>query len=137
MVLISRDSDRSHERSKHVAAALAWAGTLLLLSALVSERSATLGFVLLCLVAAGSYGMLGPFWAIPTETLSPAVAGSAVGLIQLSNLGGAFGPTLIGYLEGRTGSFTAAFSLLAVGWLIAASLSLLLKPARGRRPAAG
>lgn len=130
MVVISRHSDRHHERPKHVAVALGWAGIWLLVSGIVGARSPGIAFASLCLGAGGSYGMLGPFWAIPTETLAPEVAGSAVGLIQFSNLGGAFGPTLIGGLEKRTHSFTAGFSLLGMGWLVAAFLCLLLKPRR-------
>jgi MFS family permease len=130
MILISKHSDRHSERSKHIAVALACAGACLIASALAVGQWPTLAFALLCLVGGGSYGMLGPFWAIPTETLPPAVAGSAIGLIQFSNLGGALGPTLIGYLEKQTGTFTRAFVLLGGGWLIAALLCLLLKPAR-------
>ena len=132
MVLISRHSDRRHERPKHVAVCMAWAGTCLTTSALLAGRSPTVAFALLCLAGAGSFGMLGPFWAIPTETLPPAVAGSAFGLIQLSNLGGVFGPSLIGYLDKRTGSFTAAFVVLGIGWLVAALLCLLLKGTRSQ-----
>jgi MFS family permease len=128
MILVSRHSDRHRERALHVAACMAWAGLLLLASIPFSRRSPVFSFFLLCLVAGGSYGMLGPFWAIPTETLPAATAGSAIGLIQFSNLGGAFGPTLIGYLEKRTGGFTGAFALLGVGWLAAAGLCLLLRP---------
>lgn len=127
MVLISRHSDRHHERGKHVAACLGWAGVCLTASALVAGQSPTLAFLLLCLAGGGSYGLLGPFWSIPTETLAPAAAGSAIGLIQLSNLGGVFGPSLIGYLDKRTGSFAGAFALLGIGWLVAAFLCLLLR----------
>lgn len=127
MILISRHSDWHHERLKHVAIALGWAGTLLLISVFVGERSPAVAFALLCMATAGSFGMLGPFWAIPTELLPASVAGAAVGLIQLSNLGGAFGPMLAGFLEKHSGSFKGAFALMGLGWWAAALLCLLIK----------
>ena len=130
MVLISRHSDRQRERAKHVAVPLLWAGICLTASALVGVHSPVWAFVLLCLVSAGSFGVSGPFWAIPTETLPPATAGAALGLIQMSNLGGLVGPTLIGYLDEKTGGFTSAFVVLGIGWIAAALLCGLLKQPR-------
>jgi MFS family permease len=130
MVLISRHSDRHHERARHVAFALGWGGTLLLISALVSQTLPTISYCLLCLVAAGPYGLLGPFWAIPSEILPSVVVGSAIGAINISVLGGALGPTLVGYLNKRTGHFAYAFAVLSLGWLIGACLALLLSPAK-------
>jgi hypothetical protein len=74
--------------------------------------------------------MLGPFWSIPTELLPSTVAGSAIGVIQLSNLGGALGPSLIGYLETRTGNLTSVFTFLGVGWLVSAIFAIFLQPRR-------
>jgi sugar phosphate permease len=131
MVLISRHSDRRCERRKHVAFAVAWGGVLLLSGVLASNRAPALSFMLIAVVGAGSYGVLGPFWAIPTETLPRSVAGSAMGLINaLGNLGGYFGPLAVGYLNQRTGNFLWAFGVLSAGFLAASGLSLLLRPAR-------
>jgi MFS family permease len=127
MVLISRRSDRRQERLLHVAASLAWAGTLLLASVFAVERSPALAFGLLCLATVGSFGMLGPFWSIPTELLPTEVAGAAIGLIQLSNLGGAIGPLLVGLLQRQTGSFKGSFEIMALGWWVGAGLCLSLK----------
>ena len=127
MIFISKRSDRRQERPRHVASSLGWAGILLLVSVFAGERSPTLAFGLLCLATAGSFGMLGPFWAIPTELLPAEVAGAAIGVIQLSNLGGAIGPMLVGLLQKQTGSFKGAFEILALGWCVGAGLCLLLK----------
>jgi len=129
MVMISRHSDKTRERRGHVAFALAWAGAFLLAGVFSSNHAATLSFVLISLVGAGSYGVLGPFWAIPTETLPRSVSGSAMGLINaLGNLGGYFGPLVVGYLNQRTGNFLYAFGLLSVGFLASSTLSLFLRP---------
>jgi MFS family permease len=133
MALLSRHSDRKRERKGHVAFALAWGGSFLLASVLSNRSAPLLSFLLISLVGAGSYGALGPFWAIPTETLPRSVAGSAMGLVNaLGNLGGYFGPLVVGYLNQRTGNFLYAFGLLSVGFLASSGLSLLLRP-----PAAG
>jgi sugar phosphate permease len=126
MILISRHSDRHQERVKHVAVALAWAGTLLLLSVFAGERFPGIAFALLCLATVGSFGMMGPFWAIPTELLPARATGAAIGVIQLSNLGGAFGPMLAGLLKKQSGSFTVAFALMGLGWLAGAIVCLPL-----------
>jgi predicted MFS family arabinose efflux permease len=136
MVLISKHSDRTQERLWHVGIPLACAGILLLLSVFVGERSPNMAFVLLCLATTGSFGMMGPFWSIPTEWLPPAAAGAAIGLIQLSNLGGALGPLLAGLVERQTGSFKDAFGLMALGWCAAGALCLLLQR-RAVRPHLG
>jgi sugar phosphate permease len=133
MVLISRHSDRTRERRRHVAFALGWGGILLLSSILTSNHAPALSFSLIALVGAGTYGVLGPFWAIPTETLPSSVAASAMGLINaLGNLGGYFGPLAVGYLNQRTGNFLLAFGALSAGFLTASALSLLLPPADAR-----
>jgi sugar phosphate permease len=133
MVLISRHSDQGGERRLHVAFALAWGGLLLLSGVLSSHHIPALSFAFIALVGAGSYGVLGPFWAIPTETLPRSVAGSAMGLINaLGNLGGYFGPLAVGYLNQRTGNFLWAFGVLSGAFLAASALSLLLRPAHRR-----
>jgi len=135
MVLFSRHSDRSRERKGHVAFALAWGGLFLLVGVLSSHASPALSFVLISLVGAGSYGALGPFWAIPTETLPRSVVGSAMGLVNaLGNLGGYFGPLAVGYLNQRTGNFMYAFGLLSLGLLGGSGLALLLRPQAASRP---
>jgi len=128
MVFFSRRSDRRRERHGHVAFALAWGGVCLLASVLASRSSPLFSFVLISLVGAGSYGALGPFWAIPTETLPRSVSGSAMGLINaFGNLGGYFGPLVVGYFNKQTGNFLYAFGSLSLGFFVAASLAYTLR----------
>ena len=127
MVLISRHSDRHRERRRHVAVPLAWSGVTLLAGVVVSHYSAGASFALIALVGAGSYGALGPFWAIPTETLPRRVAGSAMGLVNaIGNLGGYFGPLVVGYMNKRTGNLIYAFGILSLSLLAGSGLALLL-----------
>ena len=127
MVLVSRHSDKHRERRGHVAFGLAWAGTCMMACILLTGHAPTLGFVAISLVGAGSYGMLGSFWAIPTETLPRSVSGPAMGLVNaLGNLGGYFGPLAVGFVYHRTGDFRYAFALLSLAFLTGASATLLL-----------
>ncbi len=115
MVLVSRHSDKHRERRGHVAFGLAWGGACMMACILLTGHAPTWGFVAISLVGAGSYGMLGPFWAIPTETLPRSVSGPAMGLVNaLGNLGGYFGPLAVGFVFHRTGDFRYAFALLSL-----------------------
>lgn len=135
MVLLARHSDITRERRGHVAFALAWGGGLLMASVLTSKCNPMLSFIFISLVAAGNYGALGPFWAIPTETLPRSVVGSAMGLVNaLGNLGGYFGPLAVGFLNQRTGNFLYAFGVLSLGWLVGSMLALLFLPRAEIKP---
>ena len=127
MVLNSQHSDRHHERRGHLSFALAWGGAFLLGGVLLSQGFPMLSFLLIAMVGAGSYGGHGPFWAIPSETLPRRVAGSAMGLINaIGNLGGYFGPAVVGYLNKRFGNFVFGFGALSLGLLLGATLAFFL-----------
>jgi MFS family permease len=127
MVLLSKRSDRHRERRLHVSIPLATAGLCLLAGVAISPYSSTLSFALIAIIGAGSYGALGPFWAIPTETLPRRVAGPAMGMVNaLGNLGGWAGPKLVGSISKHTGNLTLAFSLLGVSLIAGGALGLLL-----------
>jgi len=131
MVLNSQHSDKTHERRRHVALGVAWTGVFLLLGVAFTQMPLAISFVFIFLAGAGTYSALGPFWAIPTETLPRHVACSAMGLINaIGNLGGYFGPLTVGALNKLTGNFQYAFAVLSVGLLAAAGLALLLAPVR-------
>jgi sugar phosphate permease len=123
MVLISSRSDKTRERRGHVAMPMVVGGLALLGGVLTSESSPILSFALVCLAAVGAFAPLATFWAIPTEMFSRKMAGSVVGFINgIGNLGGYFGPLLVGYLSKRTGSFAYGFGLLGAFMLLGAVL---------------
>ena len=135
MVLMSRHSDKHGERRRHVAFGMAWGGACMLACILLTGRSSILGFAAISLVGAGTYGVLGPFWAIPTETLPRSVSGPAMGLVNaLGNLGGYFGPLAVGYVFHRTADFRYAFALLCLAYLVGSSLTFLLPSRPGTTP---
>jgi sugar phosphate permease len=129
LVLISQSSDKKNERRGHVAFAMAIGGLALFGGVLTNEVSPIFSYALVCLAAVGAFAPLGPFWAIPTEVFSRKMAGSVVGFINgIGNLGGFFGPFLVGYLNKRTGNFTSGFAMLGAFMLIGAALSFGLTP---------
>lgn len=129
MVLISQHSDRRGERRGHVSFGLGWGGLFFLAGILLSRHAPGASFLMISMVGVGAYGPLGPFWAIPTETLPRGVAGSAMGLINaIGNLGGWAGPQVVGLLNLKTGNFTSGFALLSTGMILASVLARLFFP---------
>ena len=131
LLVIGRLSDRAHERRRHAASTMAFGGCCLLLAVVSISHSLVLAFTFLTLSGIGSYGPMGPFWAIPTETLPPRIVGSVMGLVNaLGNLGAYFAPLIVGYLNKRTGNFFSGFIFLGLITIAAGALALGL---RGRR----
>jgi sugar phosphate permease len=128
LLVNSRHSDKRRERRAHVAVPMMIGGACLLAAVLYTARSPLIAFAFLCLSGIGAYGPMGPFWAIPTETLPAKVVGSVMGLVNaIGNMGSYFGPLVIGYLAKRTGSFLYGFAFLGIitwaGALLAFQLS--------------
>jgi MFS family permease len=129
LVMVSSHSDKLRERRAHIAVPLAVGGLALLGGALTIGRWPVLAFALVCLAAIGAFAPLGPFWSIPTEWFSRKIGGSVAGFVNgVGNLGGFFGPLLVGYLNKRTGNFTYGFGVLGIFMLVGAALSLKLRP---------
>ena len=79
----------------------------------------------MAIAAAGFYGTKGPFWSMPTMFLTGAAAASGIAWINsLGNLGGFFGPSLVGWAKTLTGSFAGGLYALAACALISALISL-------------
>jgi len=125
MILVSHSSDRRLERRYHVALPALVAA--IALSLLGTAPSPVVSMALLCLLAAGVYSYIAPFWALPNEFLTGYSAAAGIALINsVGNLGGLVGPTAVGFFAQRFGRFTAGLALVAVPLLLAAVLVLLL-----------
>lgn len=112
MVGLGISSDRRKERVWHVAGAC-FAGALGLFGAALLQGP-LLVMLSFCVAAAGIYGALAVFWTLPTQMLrGMAAAGGLALLNSFSNLGGFFGPTLMGWLKESTGAYTLGMSLLS------------------------
>jgi sugar phosphate permease len=131
MVLVAMNSDRVQERKWHMICCTVLSGVFLLLGQLVGPTG-TIGILICLTLAVGSFlGRFGPFWALPTEVLPPAVAGVGIGLINgAGNLGGTVGPWFFGVAREWTGSFTLALTVGGISLILG---SLLVVPIRQRR----
>jgi MFS transporter, ACS family, tartrate transporter len=120
MTLFSAHSDRTGERRGHVAVAALTAAVGWSISALASSPwLALLGF---CLAQMGMMSMLPTFWTLPTAFLSGAAAAGGIALINsVANLGGFFGPTILGQL----GLWSMAMTLF-----VGAGLALCVHPGK-------
>ena len=126
MAFNSWNSDRTHERRAHVAAAYFMSGVSLILSVILSGNF-WISYAFLCLAIPGPFAAMAPFWSIPAETLPRSVMGAVMGLINaFGNLGGFVGPYLIGWLLKKYGSAAIPFSLIGAGMVACAALAFLL-----------
>ena len=123
MVLLGYSSDRSGERAGHVAfgAVLGAAGMV----GAVWFVPHGLIILSLCVAASGIYAALAVFWTLPSAMLrGTAAAGGLALLNSFSNLGGYFGPSLMGWAKQETGNYTLGMTLLAC-MLVLAGISVL------------
>jgi ACS family tartrate transporter-like MFS transporter len=123
-------SDRTHERRWHLIAAstigalgfafAAWAGASYW--ALIGMSAATIGI----------YGSRAAFWPMPSMFLTGTAAAGAIALINATgNLGGYFGPFIVGWIKDSTGSFEAGLYFLAACSLACALITLVAARAAG------
>jgi MFS transporter, ACS family, tartrate transporter len=76
--------------------------------------------------AIGFYGSKGPFWSMPPMFLTGMAAAASIAWINsLGNLGGFFGPSIVGWVKDLTGSFAGGLYALAAFALMAAVVSAL------------
>jgi MFS family permease len=141
LLVVARHSDKTRERRKHAATAMSLGGLFILLAVAVIPYSPLLAFTFITLSGVGAYGPMGPFWAIPTETLPAKTVGSVMGLVNaIGNLGAYFAPLIVGYLNKITGNFVSGFAYLGAITVVGGALCLLLRekfasaPSPPRRP---
>jgi len=117
MVLVGRHSDATGERRWHTAGPLFVSAAGFALSLLPVPGLHGPWWSLGCYTIAtiGLWGLLGPFWTIPTGLLTGAAAAGGVALINsVGNAGGFVGPTLVGMVRDATGSHVIGFLSIAV-----------------------
>jgi ACS family tartrate transporter-like MFS transporter len=123
-------SDRHKERRWHLIAASAL-GALGLAFAAWSGASywALLG---MSAATVGIYGSRAAFWPMPSLFLTGTAAAGAIAMINATgNLGGYFGPFIVGWIKDSTQSFEAGLYFLAACSLMAAILTFFAARAAG------
>jgi ACS family tartrate transporter-like MFS transporter len=127
MVLVGRHSDRTGERKFHVAGCAITAATGLLLAVLFRDNLALL-VLSFTLSQMGQRSVMSVFWAIPPMFLGGSAAAAGIALINsIGNLGGFFGPSMMGWLRDMTGGYSGGLLVLAGALLLEAVLVITLR----------
>ncbi len=117
-------SDRTGERRWN----LFWACMTATVGLIIAGQSVGTVWALvgMSIAAIGFYGSKGPFWSMPSMILTGTAAASGIAWINaIGNLGGFFGPTMVGWAKSYTGSFAAGLYALAGLSLLSAVVSAL------------
>jgi nitrate/nitrite transporter NarK len=113
MVRVGAHSDRTGERRWHVAGSLLLTAAGLATLALVGAQPVP-AMIALSMITTGVLSFLATFWAVPATFLRASAAAAGIAWINsVGNLGGHFGPDLIGRVRTATDSSAAAFLVLA------------------------
>lgn len=124
MVQVGAHSDRTRERRWHVAGALLATAVGLATLSVVGPQPVP-AMLALTLITCGVLSFLATFWAVPASFLRASAAAAGIAWINaVGNLGGHFGPDLIGRIRTATDSTSLAFAALAA-IAVAGSLAVL------------
>jgi nitrate/nitrite transporter NarK len=126
MVVWGGHSDRTGERRWHAAGGLLVAMVGLLALAMIGKAPVP-SIIALTLVTSGILSWVVTFWSLPTAFLSGTAAAAGIAWINsIGNLGGHFGPDMIGRIRTATNSTESAFYALAAIALLGALIILFL-----------
>jgi ACS family tartrate transporter-like MFS transporter len=131
MLLNGWHSDRTGERRWHTAIPRAIAAAALAALAVFPVGiPATLA--LLAVALAGVYAGFPPLWAIPSSFLGATAAAASIGLINsFGNLGGFYGPYVIGFFSQSSGDFSGGMWAISIAALSSSVFVLMVR----RKPA--
>jgi ACS family tartrate transporter-like MFS transporter len=120
MLVIGWLSDHYRKPRGLLLACLITTGTGLAAAALVGSAGASaIGIAILSSAGIGIHSLKAPFWA---------VAGGIAWINSVGNLGGYFGPSIIGWLMDHLGGYQAGIYALAAVQLVAIVVTLALRP---------
>jgi len=126
MLLNGWHSDKTGERRWHTAVPLAVGGVAYLL--LSGAHGFPMAMALLIVGGGCMFGYYPVFWSIPTLFLSESAAAACFGLINsVGHTGGFIGPSVVGYLNDRTGSMTGAFLFIGTCYALASCIVAAIK----------
>lgn len=128
-------SDRFGERRLHASVPLMW-GAAAMLMAPFTQGSLMATMTCLMLAFAGFKTYMPAFWSLPSLFLIKSAAAGSIGLINsVGNLGGAFGPWMVGRIRDTTQSYAGGFYFMGVSMALAAVIVLSL--GLGKRSSTG
>lgn len=133
MYFVGINSDKKNERRWHVATCLSISAVAMVAATFVLETNVWLAFGLLTISLSGAFGAYSPFWAIPPSFLTGAAAGGAIALINsIGNLGGFFGPYIVGWIRDLTGNFHISMIFLGISLIVSAIIVVTLVKVSGK-----
>ncbi len=125
MVLAGMHSDRTGERRWHTAIAAFICALSLVCAAYAGSAVLVVGCLTLSLASAEA--MVGPFWAMATSRMAGLSAAAGIAVINsLANLGGYFGPDIIGFFRSANAGFGRGFLAIAATVTISGLMALIV-----------
>jgi ACS family tartrate transporter-like MFS transporter len=122
LVLWGYSSDRRKERRWHLIISTSLAAVGLLCAGWLSHSFWAI--VAISVFTVGIYGSRPAFWPMPSVFLTGAAAAVGMALINsIGNLGGYFGPMIVGWIKDSTKSFEMALYFLAACALLSAVIT--------------
>lgn len=133
MVVVGARSDKSGERRWHIAIPAFIAATGLLVAGYGTSTVIVVAGIGVGMAFAE--GMCGPFWALVTSSMAGLSAAAGIAVINsLANLGGYFGPDIIGFFRTIGGGFRGGLLSIAAVLVVSGTVALLLRTAPIRSP---
>jgi ACS family tartrate transporter-like MFS transporter len=127
MILITAHSDRTGERRWHTALCAIVAAIGLVLTTLSGKNIYGVA-ASLAICHLGQRTVQGVFWAIPPAFLGGTAAAAGIAFINsVGNLGGHFGPSMMGWLKDKTGGYNGGLLVLAAILVLEALVVLSIK----------
>ena len=124
MVAMATRSDRTKERRWHTVISILVAAVGLVALG-VTPVNSPLAIVVLAILTAGSLSFCCLFWNLPTSLLRGTAAATGIAMIvSITNLGGHFGPELVGRIRSSSYDNQLAFYVLALFAVLSATLTL-------------
>lgn len=125
MVWVGMRSDRTGERRWHTAVPAFAAGAFLVVAGYGTSTIVVVTAIGLGLACAES--MVGPFWAMATSRLEGLSAAAGIAIINsLANLGGYFGPDIIGLFRTANGGFRGGLLAIAATMALSGATALIV-----------
>jgi ACS family tartrate transporter-like MFS transporter len=128
LVVIGFLSDRfANHRALLLVALLFTAAGLFAAAQFGAGGASAIGIAALAFASIGIHGLKAPFWSLVPLTLAgPATAGGIAWINSVGNLGGSFGPSILGWLTDTFGTYRAGMYALAGVQLAVALLAMII-----------
>jgi ACS family tartrate transporter-like MFS transporter len=125
-LFVGWNSDRTKERRLHAFIPVCLAAVALAFTPL-THGNLMLTIICFMLVMGGIKAYQPAFWSLPSLFLTEAAAAGSIGMINsIGNLGGFFGPTILGKMEKMSGSFAGGLYFLCFSLAACATIIFML-----------